>query len=222
MVLNYTFQFGTVWREWPALLDGLLLTVKLSAVSMIFGMAVATAAAFAAVYGPRAVRSAIVVYVEFIRNTPFLVQVLVVYLGLPTLGLRLEGEHAAILAMTINVGAYGSEIIRAGIQAIPVGQVEAAKVLGFRPFLIFRLIIFRQALISVYPALTSQFILLMLSTSIVSAIAVEELTATANTIQTRTFRTFEVYFVVTLIYMALALLFRAALNLIYRYWVRVR
>jgi polar amino acid transport system permease protein len=222
MVLHYTFQFGTVWREWPALLDGLLLTIKLSVASMELGMIVATAAAFATVYGPRVVRSAIVVYVEFIRNTPFLVQVLVVYLGLPSLGVRLEAEHAAILAMTINVGAYGSEIIRAGIEAIPTGQIEAAKVLGFRPFPIFRLIIFRQALIAIYPALTSQFILLMLGTSIVSAIAVEELTATANTIQTRTFRTFEVYFVVTLIYIALSLVFRAAFHLIYHRWVRVR
>ena len=161
-------------------------------------------------------------YVEFIRNTPFLVQVFVVYLGLPTLGLRLSPEQAAILAMTINIGAYGSEIIRAGLESIPKGQIEAAKMLGFRFPAIFRHVIFRQALIAIYPALASQFILLMLGTSIVSAIAVEELTATANTIQTRTFRTFEVYFIVTLIYIALALTFRMAFYLIYMRWIRVR
>ena len=187
---------------------------------MVFGMVVATACAFAAAYGGKGLRRAVVCYVEFIRNTPFLVQVFVVYLGLPTLGIRLQAEHAAILAMTINVGAYGAEIIRAGIESIPKGQIEAAKVLGFRPLQVFRLVIFKQAIRAIYPALTSQFILLMLGTSIVSAIAVEELTATANTIQSRTFRTFEVYFVVTLIYIALALSFRAAFHLIHSRWIR--
>jgi len=221
-VLNYTFQFGTLWREWPLLLDGLLLTVKLSIFSMLFGMVVATAGAFGSVYGTRPLKAAIRAYVEFIRNTPFLVQVFVVYLGLPSFGIRLPADQAAILAMTINVGAYGTEIIRAGIESISKGQIEAAKVLGLRPLQIFRLVIFRQALIAIYPALTSQFILLMLGTSIVSAIAVEELTATANTIQSRTFRTFEVYFAVTLIYIALSLLFRTAFHLIYIRWIRVR
>jgi len=221
-VLDYTFQFGTVWREWPLLVDGLLLTIKLSLFSMFFGMIVATLGAFAASYGPRALRMAVTAYVEFIRNTPFLVQVFVVYLGLPSLGIRLAPDHAAILAMTINVGAYGTEIIRAGIQSIHKGQIEAAKVLGLRPFMIFRLIIFKQAIRAIYPALTSQFILLMLGTSIVSAIAVEELTATANTIQSRTFRTFEVYFIVTLIYIVLALTFRGAFHLVHSRWIRQR
>jgi polar amino acid transport system permease protein len=221
-VLNYTFQFGTVLRDWPLLLDGLLLTIKLSLVSMVFGMVIATACAFAASYGSKALQRAVLAYVEFIRNTPFLVQLFVVYLGLPSLGIRLQAEHAAILAMAINVGAYGGEIIRAGIESIPRGQVEAGKVLGLRPLQIFRLIIFKQALIAIYPALTSQFILLMLGSSIVSAIAVEELTATANTIQSRTFRTFEVYFIVTLIYMALSLAFRVAFYMIHKLWIRVR
>ena len=221
-VLNYTFQFGTVWREWRLLLDGLLLTVELSAFSMLLGMVVATAGAFGSVHGGRALRAVIRAYVEFIRNTPFLVQLFVVYLGLPSLGIRLQADHAAILAMTINVGAYGTEIIRAGIESIPKGQVEAAQVLGLRPLQVFRLVILRQALIAIYPALASQFILLMLGTSIVSAISVEELTATANSIQSRTFRTFEVYFIVTLIYIALSFAFRGVLHLIYARWIRVR
>ncbi|TBW31665.1 amino acid ABC transporter permease [Siculibacillus lacustris] len=174
------------------------------------------------VYGRRVVRAIISAYVEFIRNTPFLIQVFVVYLGLPSLGVRLSPEQAAILAMTINVGAYGSEILRAGIESVPRGQIEAAKVLGFRFLPIFRHVIFRQALLAIYPALTSQFILLMLGTSIVSAIAVEELTAAANTIQTRTFRTFEVYFIVTLIYVAMSLFLRATFNAIYNRWIRIR
>ncbi|MDR3375446.1 MAG: amino acid ABC transporter permease [Ancalomicrobiaceae bacterium] len=221
-MLNYTFQFGTVWREWPLLVAGLLTTIRLSIISMVLGTVVATVAAAASVYGSRALRVSVLAYVEFTRNTPFLVQVLTVYLGLPSLGVHLSAGDAAILAMTINIGAYGSEIVRAGIESIPKGQIEAAKALGLRPALIFRLVVFRQALIAIYPALASQFMLLMLSTSIVSAIAVEELTATANTIQSRTFRTFEVYFVVTLIYIALSLLFRAAFHFIHVRWVRVR
>jgi polar amino acid transport system permease protein len=220
--LDYVFQFGTVWREWPLLLDGLMLTIRLSVLAMTFGVMVATVGAFGASYGPRWVRALIFIYVEIIRNTPFLVQLLVIYLGLPAVGLRLDANQAAIVAMTVNVGAYGTEIIRAGIDAVPKGQIEAGLALGLNRLLIFRFIILRQALIATFPALSSQFILLMLGTSVVSAIAAEELTATANTIQARTFRAFEIYFVVTGIYLGLSLLFRAVFRVIYRSWIQAQ
>ncbi|MCO5093373.1 amino acid ABC transporter permease [Bosea sp. (in: a-proteobacteria)] len=218
--MDYVFQFSTLWREWPLLLGGLLLTLRLSLIAMVCGLALGTACAVGSAYGPRWLKAGLFGYVEAIRNTPFLVQLFLVFLGLPSLGLRLSPDAAAAFALTMNIGAYASEIIRAGIEAVPRGQIEAGLALGLRKTQIVRLVVLRQALIAVYPALCSQFILLMLGTSVVSVIAVEELTATANSIQSRTFRAFEVYFVVTAIYLALSLGFRQVFRIVYARWVR--
>jgi polar amino acid transport system permease protein len=110
---------------------------------------------------------------------------------------------AALLAMVINLGAYSTEIVRAGVEAIPSGQIEAGRALGLRRFQIVRFIILFQALRAVYPALTSQFILVLLGSSVVSAIAAEELTAIANNINSQTFRSFEIYIIVTIMYVAI-------------------
>ena len=112
---------------------------------------------------------------ELIRNTPFLIQIFVIYFGLPSTGLKLSSNAAALLALVVNVGAYGIEIIRAGIESIHKGQIEAGKSLGMGPLKIFRYIILKPALQAIYPSLTSQFILLMLNTSVCSAIAASEL-----------------------------------------------
>jgi len=125
------------------------------------------------------------------------------------IGLRLTADSAALLAMTVNLGAYASEIVRAGIEAIPHGQVEAAHALGLKRLQIFRFIVIFPALKTVYPALASQFILLMLGSSVVAAVSTEELTGIANSLQSRTFRSFETYFVVTAMYLIMALGFRA-------------
>lgn len=218
--MDYVFQFGTLVREWPLLLDGTLLTLRLSVIAMVFGLLLGGISAVGSVYGPTWVKALVFGYVEAIRNTPFLVQLFLVFLGLPALGLRLSPNMAAEVALTVNVGAYTSEIIRAGIEAVPRGQIEAGLSLGLKTLQVVRLIIVRQALIKVYPALCSQFILLMLGSSVVSAIAAEELTATANSIQSRTFRAFEVYFVVTLIYLALSLGFRQMFRSIYARWIK--
>jgi polar amino acid transport system permease protein len=117
--------------------------------------------------------------------------------------------------MTVNLGAYASEIVRAGIEAIPQGQVEAARALGLKKLQIFRKIILFPAVQTVYPALASQFILLMLSSSVVSTISAVELTAITNSLQSTTFRSFEFYFVATGLYLAMSLGFRGALSGIY-------
>jgi polar amino acid transport system permease protein len=217
--VNYVFQFETLLREWPLLLDGLLLTLRLSVTSMAIGLLIGTVGAAASVYGTKAMQIFMRCYVEIIRNTPFLIQLFMIFLGLPALGIRLSPDTAAATALTINLGAYASEIIRSGIEAVPNGQIEAGTALGLNRVQIFRLIVIKQAFITIFPALSSQFILLMLGTSVVSAIASEELSATANSIQSRTFRAFEVYFVVTAIYLILALLFRETFRRIYYKWV---
>lgn len=213
--MHYAFRFNVVWDHFPELLNGAFLTIQLSATAMALGLIVAIVCAYAKSAGPRPVRWLVTGYVELIRNTPFLVQIFIFYFSLPVIGIRLDANSAALAAMTINLGAYASEIVRAGIEAIPRGQVEAGRALGLKRLQIFRFIMIFPALKTVYPALASQFILLMLASSVVSTISAVELTAVTNSLQSTTFRSFEFYFVATGLYLAMALGFRAALHAIY-------
>jgi len=167
--VDYVFQFGVVWREFDALLLGAWLTVRLSALAMALGLVVGVAGALATLSRWRAARAVARIYVEAIRNTPFLVQVLFVYLGLPSIGLRLRPDQAALLAMVINLGAYATEIVRAGVKAVPAGQLEAGTALGLSQWQLFRHVVWLPALRAIFPALGSQFILIMLASSVVSA-----------------------------------------------------
>ncbi|CAM5777354.1 polar amino acid ABC transporter permease [Labrys miyagiensis] len=205
--MNYEFEFADVFANWPELATGALHTLVLSGLAMAIGMVMAVLGALAKTSGPRWLRLVVDAYIELIRNTPFLIQVFVIFFGLPSIGLRLQSNSAALLALVVNVGAYGIEIIRAGIESIDKGQIEAGRSLGLRPLQIFRLIVLKPAIQAIYPSLTSQFILLMLNSSVCSAIAATELTAAAGDIQSRTFRSFEVYFVATSIYLALSIVF---------------
>jgi polar amino acid transport system permease protein len=214
--VTYVFQFGDVFNSWDELAHGAWLTVRLSALSMALGLILAILCALAKTAGPRPLRWLVAGYVEAIRNTPFLIQLFMVFFGLPALGLRLGADTAALLAMVINFGAYATEIVRAGIESISRGQIEAGRALGLKPWQIFRHIVLLPAIQAVYPALTSQFILLMLNSSICSAIAADELTAAANDIQSRTFRSFEAYLVATGIYLALSFAFSGAFAAIER------
>jgi polar amino acid transport system permease protein len=214
--LNYTFQFSTVMDRFPELLAGAAMTIRLSAITMVFGLLIGLTCAVGKVYGPRPVRWLVSSYVEFIRNTPFLIQLYFVFFALPNFGLRLSPDVSALIAMVINLGAYSAEIVRAGVEAIPEGQIEAGRALGLKRLQIIRFLIVFPALKAVYPALTSQFILVLLGSSIVSAIAAEELTAVANTINSQTFRSFEIYTIVTMMYVAIVFAFRAIFTSIYR------
>jgi polar amino acid transport system permease protein len=206
-VMDYQFDFQDVFAAWPELAWGALHTLALSGIAMAIGMVVAVAGALGKTSGPKPVRIVIDAYIELIRNTPFLIQIFMIFFGLPSLGIRLSSNTAAVIALVVNVSAYGIEIIRAGIESINAGQIEAGKALGLRPLQIFRLVILKPAIQAIYPALTSQFILLLLNSSVCSAIAATELTAAAGDIQSRTFRSFEVYFVITCIYFIMSLFF---------------
>lgn len=213
--MNYAFHFNVVLDHLPELLDGAWLTIRLSAMAMAIGLALAVLCAYGKTAGPRPVRWLVSAYVELIRNTPFLVQIFIIYFSLPALGIRFDANQAALIAMVVNVAAYASEIVRAGIDAVPQGQVEAARALGLTRLQIFRLVVIFPALKTVFPALASQFILLMLGSSVVSAISAVELTAVTNSLQSTTFRSFEFYFFATGLYLVMALGFRAALGVIY-------
>jgi polar amino acid transport system permease protein len=213
--MKYVFQFGIVWDHLPQLVNGAWLTLRLSLGAFALGFAIAIMLAFARTSGPRPVRAAIAGYVEFIRNTPFLVQLFIIYFSLPAIGIRLDATAAALLGMSLNFSGYATEIIRAGIEAVPRSQIEAGHSLGLSRMQIFRHIVVFPALRTVYPALASQFVLLMLGSSIVAAISAEELTAVTNSLQSTTFRSFEFYFVATAMYLLMAIGARLLLHAVY-------
>jgi polar amino acid transport system permease protein len=210
--VDYTFHFIDVWVARDELLWGALLTIRLSAISMVLSLIVAVFGALARTSGPKWLRAVVATYVEFIRNTPFLVQVFLIFFGLPAFGIRLEANTGALIAMVLNGSAYTIEIVRAGIEAVNHGQVEAAYALGLHRLQAFRKIVLPQALRAVFTPLGSQFILLMLNSSIVSVISADELTAAAQDIQSRTFRSFEVYITTIVIYLILSISFTLVFN----------
>ncbi|WP_454856239.1 amino acid ABC transporter permease [Rhizobium binxianense] len=205
----YAFNFAPVLASIDKLLIGALLTIQLSCAAMALGLIVSIICAWGKTSGPAPLRWIIDAYIEIIRNTPFLVQIFFIFFGLPSLGLRLSPNSAALLALVVNFGAYGTEIIRAGIESIQKGQVEAGTALGLSKLQIFRYIILKPALRTVYPSITSQFIYLMLTSSVVSAISADDLAAAGNDLQSATFASFEVYIVITLMYLIMSVGFSA-------------
>ncbi|MEB3100952.1 amino acid ABC transporter permease [Ferviditalea candida] len=146
------------------------------------------------------------VYVEFIRNTPVLVQIFIVYFGLPQFDIHLSPITAGVLALTVNNSAYIAEIIRAGIQSIHKGQWEAAASIGLSHFQMFRLIVFPLALRNIFPSLSNQFIMILFGTSLLSILDVRELTQRASILNSETFRTMEIFVFVTLMYYVISIL----------------
>ncbi|EKD96799.1 MAG: hypothetical protein ACD_23C01250G0002 [uncultured bacterium] len=211
------FNFVTVLEQWPMLLRGLGLTVLLTAFSAMFGSLLGTACAWARLHGSPLLKRGVGAYVELMRNTPFIIQLFFIFFGLPSLGLRLSVEMASVLAMVLNLGAYACEIVRAGLQTTPRGQLEAAMSLALTPWQTFSRVVLPPALARIWPALVSQIIIVMLGSAVCGQISAEELSQAANLISSRTFRSFESYIIVTGIYLLLAIALRQLL-----YWVGPR
>jgi polar amino acid transport system permease protein len=203
-----TLDFSAVLAYWPDFLSGALLTLRLAVTATISGFVIGTLCAIGRRSEHAWVARACGAYVELIRNTPLLVQIFLVYFGLSSIGLRLSAVNVAILALVINVGAYATEIMRAGFDSIQHGQLEAAECLGLSRLQVYWHVILLPGMERVYPALTSQFVLLMLASSVCSQISTEELTAVANSVQSDTYRPLETYFVIALVYVLLSLLMR--------------
>nr|WP_024965627.1 amino acid ABC transporter permease [Pantoea sp. IMH] len=214
-------DFTALWPYWPELLAGLWITVQLTVLATLGGVALGILGAALRSGRPSLVSRLWGGYVELIRNTPFVVQLFFIVFGLPNLGLKLTAGEAALLAMLINLGAYSTEIIRAGIQVTPKGQWEAGRVLGLTRSQTFLRVVLPPALKRIYPALVSQCIIVMLGSSVVSQVSYEELTFAANLIQSRTFLSFEVYLVTTLIYLLLSVMLRQLLMAAGRKWLGV-
>ena len=144
--VNYQFQFDAVFAAWPLLLKGTWITIQLSLVATALGLVVAIFCAWGKVSGPKWLRFIVNAYIEVIRNTPFLVQLFFFFFALPAVGLRWSPYTAALTAMVVNLGAYAAEIVRAGIESIPKGQIEAGRALNLKPWEIFRFVIIKPAL----------------------------------------------------------------------------
>jgi polar amino acid transport system permease protein len=209
VAMSIELDFPAVLERWPNFLGGAILTLELAFLATVSGALLGTLAAVGRGAHTRLIARICKVYVEAIRNTPLLVQIFLVYFGLASIGLKLSAFTVAVVALTINVGAYTAEIMRAGFEAIPRGQIEAAEGLALTRFQIYWHIILLPAVEKVYPALTSQFVLLMLASSVCSQISAEELTAVANYIQSDTYRAFETYIIVAVLYILLSLVMRA-------------
>lgn len=207
MELNFSFLLG----NWRMIASGLWTTtlLSLSAIAVGFALGVLVAIARRSQFGY--LRIAAGIYIEIIRNTPLLIQIFLTFFGLSMLGIRLPATLVAVLAMTINTVAYASEIIRAGFESIRPGQWEAAESLGLTRAQAYWYVALLPAVERVYPALSSQFVLMMLATSITSQISVEELTAVASFLQAQYYRPFETYIATALLYLALSLALRVLL-----------
>jgi polar amino acid transport system permease protein len=214
-----TLDFAAVLVEWPLLLRGVAMTVVLTAVSAAIGLGVGVAGAWARAWGPAPLRWLVGCYVELVRNTPFIVQLFFIFFGLPSAGVKLTPELASVIAMIVNLGAYSAEIVRAGVEATPRGQIEAAHSLALTPAQVFLRVVLPPALKRVWPSLVSQIIIVMLGSAVCGQIATAELSYSANLIQSRNFRSFEANFVAGAIYLVLAIALRRALNELGARWL---
>ncbi len=216
--MRIQLDFMSVLAEWPLLLTGVAWTLALTVLSVLIGTLLGTACAwvrsrgFGASLAPAWLQAAVGGYVELIRNTPFIVQLFFIFFGLPAAGVRISAETASVIAMVINLGAYAAEIIRAGLEGTPRGQIEAAQSLALNRTQTFIRVVLPPALKKVWPSLVSQIIIVMLGSSVCGQISTRELSYAADLIQSNNFRSFEAFIVVGGIYLLLSVAMRQLLN----------
>lgn len=210
--MKVELDFAAVLVQWPLLATGVAWTVTLTAISTVLGLLVGIACAWARSAGPGWLRWAVGGYVELVRNTPFIVQLFFIFFGLPAAGVKLSAEAASLIAMVLNLGAYATEIVRAGIAATPRGQIEAAQSLALGRIQIFTRVVLPPALARVWPATVSQIVIVMLGSAVCGQISTPELSFAANLIQSRNFRAFESFIVATALYLLLSIALRRLLD----------
>ncbi len=211
------FDWNSVSSNMGMLIDGLVVTLQISILAFLGALPLSLVAALSRRSQWMPVRLVAASYVEIFRNTPGLVQIFFIFFALPSFGIRLDAFVAGVVALALNIGAYMSETMRAGIQSVPNGQLEAAASLGLNAWQIFTRVVFRQALRNVYPAIVNLLVATILASSLLSTIAVPELTGTATVINSRTLRTFEVFAVVTVMYVGLTITASSLLDLLGRF-----
>jgi len=201
--MNLDLRFFVVFRNFDSLLHGLLLTLQLVGLACAFGILVGIIGAYLRNSHNTVLRIVASIYVEIFRNTPLLVQLYFVYFALPTLYINLDPNPTALLVLTLNMGAYTTEIIRGGIESIHRSQIEAGYSLGMRYLQVFRYVILPPVMKTVAPSLSNQIILLTLASCLVAQISATDLFYEATLLDSRTFRSFEVYMVTGAMYFVL-------------------
>lgn len=210
----YTFEWAAVWRGLPYLLQGAGLTIAISFAAMVLAVPLGLLLAIARHRGAAAPLGRLIgLYVELFRNTPLLIQVFIVYFGLPQLGLRLSPFVSGLSALTLYAAAYNTETFRAGLEAVPHGQREAARSVGLSPLQELRYVIVPQAVRIAFPALGNNLVSLVKNSSLVSTIGMVELMFVANDISFNNFRTFEIYGAAGALYVGLVLVLTRVLSL---------
>jgi glutamine transport system permease protein len=211
------FRFDVIFESFPVLLDGLVLTLLITFWGLIGGMALGALAGLARVYGNAVINGIAFAYIETIRGTPLVVQVMFIYFALPlATGLRVEALYAAIFAIIVNSGAYIAEIVRGAILSISRGLVEAGKALGISAFQNVFYIVWPLAFRRMVPPLGNQIIISLKDTSLFIVIGVGELTRQGQEIIATNFRALEVWTAVALIYLAVTSLLALALRILER------
>lgn len=198
------------------LLDGALTTLHISLLTLFFSFVMGTAGALCRMSRVRWLHGPATWYVEFIRNTPLLVQLFFIYFGLSQVDIQVPNYFAGLIGLVVNNSAYLTEIIRTGIQAVQKGQFEAGLSLGLSFPQLMRRVVFPQAFRVIYPPLCNQFVGIILWSSLVSTIAVEDLAMRGKQLASTTFRSFETYIVLTLIYVVMTLTVSGILKLVGR------
>jgi len=197
------FDFALIVQGIPFLLRGAVYTVQVSVLAIVFGLALGWLLGLAAVSGVPALSAVSWAYVQFIRGTPLLIQIFLIYFGLPAVGINVPAFWSGVIARGLNSGGFQAEIVRAGIESIDRGQTEAARSIGMSRFKTLVFILVPQTIRRVLPPVTNELITLTKSSSLLSAIAALELTHAGQLIIARTFAPFEIYAAVAVIYLAL-------------------
>lgn len=220
--MSYTLQYGQVTPYLGYLAGGAWLALQIAAIAFVIGWAIGLFCASVLEYGPRPARIVVRSYVVFFLNTPLLVQIFFIYFALPDYGLLLDSYEAVVIGMALNAGAYLTEIQRAGFRSIRRAEVEAAETLGFSRIQTIRFVILPHIVKVLFPALSNQYIILTMTTSIAAIFGVEELTGRTYNVNALTFRSLEIFSIAAVYYIVLTLVASAALYAVGRYFFRIR
>lgn len=220
--MAYTLQYGQVWCFLPYLLAGAALTLQLAAIAFLAGALIGLVCASVLSFGPRPARLLVRAYVTFFLNTPLLVQVFFIFFVLPEAGILLSPFGACAIGMSLNAGAYLTEIERAGFASLRRAELDAAETLGFTLVQTIWFVIVPHIVRALFPPLSNQFIIQIMTTSLAAIFAVEELTGRAYNINAQTFRTLEIFSILAVVYVLITILASALLVLAGRRLFRVR
>lgn len=220
--MSYTLQYGQVLGFVPYLLGGAVLTLQLALISFLAGSLIGLVNASTLAFGPPPARIAVRCYVTFFLNTPLLVQIFFIFFVLPEAGILLSPFTACAIGMSLNAGAYLTEIERAGFATLKRTELDAAESLGFSLPQTIWFVIVPHVVKALFPPLSNQFIIQVMTTSLAAIFAVEELTGRAYNINAETFRTLEIFSILAVVYVVITLVTSAALALAGRYFFRVK